>query len=82
MEIDHLYSAEEVGKLLTLKTKTVQRKCAAGEWPHIRLPGYGGGHRYVFTEAQLRELLDMMTVTVAPPRAPRKATQARQKTAR
>lgn len=77
MQVDHLYSTEEVAKLFGLKTTTVARRAAASLWPHVRLPGYGGGYRYVFTEAQLAEILDMMTVTV--PRAAKKASAGKGK---
>jgi hypothetical protein len=81
MQIDHLYSCEEVGQLLTLKPKTVARRAQLAEWPHVRLPGYGGGYRYVFTEAQLEQIVDMMTVTVTAKTSPRKAPRQAKKTA-
>lgn len=87
MQDDHLYSAEEVAKRFTLKPKTVMRYAAEGRWPHVRLPGYGGGYRYVFTGEQLDQILAMMTVDVppvtirpAPPRrTTKKSTSAKQK---
>lgn len=81
MQIDHLYTYEEVAKLFHLKPKTVQRRCALAEWPHIRLPGYGGGYRYVFTEDQVEQILAMMTVKVTAKTSPQKAPRAVKRTA-
>lgn len=83
MQLEHLYSAEEVAKLLTLKPKTVIRKAQMAEWPHVRLPGYGGGNRYVFTDAQLQQIISMLTVNVAPVKATAKASaRPRKRTAK
>ena len=59
---DHLLSVEEVATILTLAPSTVKTLAQKGEWPHIRLPSRGGT-RYVFSQAQLQQILDMLTVT-------------------
>jgi hypothetical protein len=60
----------ELAKILGVAERTVQRRCAARQWPHHRIPGRGPAGAVRFTADDMRQIMDLLAqdaVVVAVP---------------
>lgn len=60
VRVDKLYTVDEVAELFQVPSSTVRSLCGRREWPHVKL-----GRAIRFSEAQLREIVDIQTVKLS-----------------
>lgn len=65
--LERTHSADEVAEALDFSVEYVKRKARAGEWPHCR----GPRNSPRFTDAQYRQILELIAVPVQSSPEPR-----------
>lgn len=59
---NHLYTSEDVARLMQLSIETVWKKCRNLEWPHMRV-----GRHYRFSDDDLVEIREMIRPAIVRP---------------
>lgn len=78
VNLPRTYTPREVGDVLQVTTEFVYDQCRARRWPHLRV-----GSKFVrFTDEQIDQILELITMETKPPAREPETEPARQRNQR